>query len=105
MGICDTILVLLKDTLIPKAKGGESKVFYQKMMADYYRYIAEFRDGEKGCRSRECSQGLRRRSSSCREGPCRHPPYPSGSCLELLCLPVRSLATARRSMQDGSNRL
>jgi len=44
--ICDTILNLLKDKLIPKAEGGESKVFYQKMMADYYRYIAEFRDGD-----------------------------------------------------------
>jgi 14-3-3 protein epsilon len=44
--ICDTILSLLKDKLIPKADGGESKVFYQKMMADYYRYIAEFRDGD-----------------------------------------------------------
>merc|ERR1712014_114341 len=45
-GICDTILNLLKDNLIPKADGGESKVFYQKMMADYYRYIAEFTDGD-----------------------------------------------------------
>merc|ERR1712171_19399 len=26
---------------------GESKVFYQKMKADYYRYIAEFTDGDK----------------------------------------------------------
>merc|ERR1711971_862020 len=25
----------------------ESKVFYQKMKADYYRYIAEFTDGDK----------------------------------------------------------
>jgi len=46
-GICDTILGLLDGTLIPKASGGESKVFYQKMKADYYRYIAEFRDGDK----------------------------------------------------------
>jgi 14-3-3 protein epsilon len=43
--ICDTILGLLDSTLIAKAGNGESKVFYQKMMADYYRYIAEFRDG------------------------------------------------------------
>jgi len=43
--ICNTILSLLDGTLIPKASGGESKVFYQKMKADYYRYIAEFRDG------------------------------------------------------------
>ncbi|CAE8659190.1 unnamed protein product [Polarella glacialis] len=45
--ICDTILQLLESNLIPKASGGESKVFYQKMMADYYRYIAEFTDGDK----------------------------------------------------------
>merc|ERR1711967_74366 len=45
--ICDTILGLLDANLIPKASNGESKVFYQKMKADYYRYIAEFTDGEK----------------------------------------------------------
>merc|ERR1711870_163972 len=44
--ICDTILGLLDGTLIGKASTGESKVFYQKMKADYYRYIAEFRDGD-----------------------------------------------------------
>merc|ERR1712066_460962 len=42
-----TILGLLSANLIPKAGNGESKVFYQKMMADYYRYIAEFTDGDK----------------------------------------------------------
>merc|ERR1740123_267468 len=40
--ICKTILKLLDDTLIPKSANGESKVFYQKMKADYYRYIAEY---------------------------------------------------------------
>merc|ERR1719433_2462406 len=40
--ICDTILGLLDANLINKASTGESKVFYQKMKADYYRYIAEF---------------------------------------------------------------
>jgi len=52
-GICDTILSLLDGTLIPKASGGESKVFYQKMKADYYRYIAEFRDGDKKAQAAE----------------------------------------------------
>merc|ERR1711971_789066 len=45
--ICDTILGLLDNNLIAKATTGESKVFYQKMKADYYRYIAEFSDGVK----------------------------------------------------------
>merc|ERR1712110_1239018 len=44
--ICNTILSLLDGNLIPKASTGESKVFYQKMKADYYRYIAEFTDGD-----------------------------------------------------------
>merc|ERR1712151_945986 len=37
---------LLDNNLISKASNGESKVFYQKMKADYYRYIAEFSDGD-----------------------------------------------------------
>merc|ERR1739836_29921 len=45
--ICDTILGLLDGNLIGTASSGESKVFYQKMKADYYRYIAEFSDGPK----------------------------------------------------------
>merc|ERR1719440_1003996 len=46
-GICDTILGLLDKSLIPVAKDAESKVFYHKMKGDYYRYIAEFTDGDK----------------------------------------------------------
>merc|ERR1712085_172529 len=45
--ICDAILNLLDKNLIAKATQDESKVFYQKMKADYWRYIAEFSDGDK----------------------------------------------------------
>merc|ERR1711970_749043 len=45
--ICDKILNLLTGKLIPKASTGESQVFYHKMKADYYRYIAEFTSGNK----------------------------------------------------------
>jgi 14-3-3 protein epsilon len=47
--ICNTILGLLDSNLIPScaADQSESKVFYQKMKADYYRYIAEFTEGGK----------------------------------------------------------
>merc|ERR1711904_39607 len=45
--ICDTILALLTDSLIPAAKEAEGKVFYHKMKGDYYRYIAGFTEGDK----------------------------------------------------------
>merc|ERR1712184_191725 len=51
--ICDTILGLLDSNLIPKASNGESKVFYQKMKADYYRYIAEFSNGDAKSKAAE----------------------------------------------------
>merc|ERR1712084_16575 len=44
--ICETILALLDGPLLKKASGGESTVFYQKMKADYFRYIAEFTEGD-----------------------------------------------------------
>jgi len=44
--ICDTIIDLLGKNLIPKASSAESKVFYHKMKGDYYRYIAEFTEGD-----------------------------------------------------------
>merc|ERR1712232_330162 len=51
--ICDTILGLLDGNLITKATTGESKVFYQKMKADYCRYIAEFSDGDAKSKAAE----------------------------------------------------
>merc|ERR1712070_105476 len=46
--VCDDILQLLtaSPNLIATATDNESKVFYQKMAADYYRYLAEFSEGE-----------------------------------------------------------
>merc|ERR1712060_8656 len=54
--ICDTILTLLDANLITKASTGESKVFYQKMKADYYRYIAEFSDGDAKAKAAESAR-------------------------------------------------
>ena len=44
--ICEDILKVLDDHLIPHATTGESKVFYYKMKGDYYRYLAEFATGD-----------------------------------------------------------
>jgi len=46
--ICEDILNLLEGKLISKAEGAEAKVFYLKMKADYYRYLAEFATEQKG---------------------------------------------------------
>lgn len=47
--ICNNILSLLDEHLIESAKSSESKVFYNKMKGDYFRYISEFtgEDGKK----------------------------------------------------------
>ncbi|KAF3906372.1 hypothetical protein ABW20_dc0104428 [Dactylellina cionopaga] len=46
-GVCQDVLNVLDENLIPKAESGESKVFYHKMKGDYHRYLAEFAAGDK----------------------------------------------------------
>mmetsp|Transcript_8557 Transcript_8557/g.20305 ORF Transcript_8557/g.20305 Transcript_8557/m.20305 type:complete len:153 (-) Transcript_8557:108-566(-) len=43
--ICMDILTLLDNSLIKSDLPAEPAVFYQKMKADYYRYLAEFANG------------------------------------------------------------
>ncbi|KAJ5585271.1 14-3-3 protein [Penicillium hispanicum] len=45
--VCQDVLDVLDEALIPKAETGESKVFYYKMKGDYHRYLAEFASGNK----------------------------------------------------------
>lgn len=42
--LCQTILALLTDKLIPGATTAEAKVSYYKAQGDYYRYMAEIND-------------------------------------------------------------
>ena len=43
--ICEDVLNLIDDTLIPGTSGMEPKIFYLKMKGDYFRYLAEFYKG------------------------------------------------------------
>ncbi|XP_042492005.1 14-3-3-like protein D [Macadamia integrifolia] len=43
--ICNDILSVIDEHLLPSSSTGESTVFYYKMKGDYYRYVAEFKTG------------------------------------------------------------
>jgi len=45
--ICNDVLRLLDNPIIPNSKNPEAKVFYYKMKGDYYRYLGEFLSAEK----------------------------------------------------------
>lgn len=45
--LCEKIIKNIDDNLLSKASDEESKVFYHKMKADYYRYIAENIEAER----------------------------------------------------------
>jgi len=65
--ICDTILKVLDDNLIKSASTGESKVFYYKMKADYWRYIAEFTADQKKKDASENARGAYQEASNAAE--------------------------------------
>ncbi|XAR49549.1 hypothetical protein NMG60_11032790 [Bertholletia excelsa] len=43
--ICNDIMTVIDEHLIPSSAVGESTVFFYKMKGDYYRYLAEFKSG------------------------------------------------------------
>jgi len=107
--ICDTILGLLDGTLIGKASGGESKVFYQKMKADYYRYIAEFSAGDAKTKAAKSAEDAYADAEKVAEKdlPVTHP-IRLGLALnysvflyEVLSKPDEACAMARKAFEDA----
>ncbi|KAL0002108.1 hypothetical protein SO802_015889 [Lithocarpus litseifolius] len=47
LAICNDIMTVIDEHLLPSASEVESTVFYYKMKGDYYRYLAEFRTGDE----------------------------------------------------------
>ncbi|KAF7836650.1 14-3-3-like protein D [Senna tora] len=45
--ICNDIMIILDEHLIPSTNFAESTVFYYKMKGDYFRYLAEFKAGDE----------------------------------------------------------
>ena len=44
--VCDGILALMDENMIPSASAGEPKVFYYEIKGDYYRSLAECATGD-----------------------------------------------------------
>mmetsp|Transcript_9752 Transcript_9752/g.12671 ORF Transcript_9752/g.12671 Transcript_9752/m.12671 type:complete len:249 (+) Transcript_9752:273-1019(+) len=45
VNICNDILGIIEESLIPNSTSEEAKVFYYKMKGDYHRYLSEFQQG------------------------------------------------------------
>lgn len=54
--ICNEILGIIDESLIPNSTSEEAKVFYYKMKGDYHRYLSEFQIG--GIRKSSASSAL-----------------------------------------------
>ena len=72
--ICTDILQLLDNNLISDSLSPEPKVFYFKMKADYYRYLAEFaQTAEKNEHSENAEAAYKAATSKATELPPTHP--------------------------------
>jgi len=107
--ICGTILELLNGNLLAKASSDESKVFYHKMKADYYRYIAEFKtDSSKKNAAENARQAYEEASSVASSGLAVTHPIRLGLALnysvfqyEVLGNPEEACKMARTAFEDA----
>lgn len=70
--ICNEVIKLLDNNLIKNAKAAESKVFYQKMKGDYYRYLAEVSSDKREVMENS-KQAYQAASDDAKELPSTHP--------------------------------
>jgi len=107
--ICDTILNLLDENLVPKSTSGESKVFFLKMQADYFRYIAEFTKDHEKDKAAESARAAYQAANDCaaKDLTVTHP-IRLGLALnysvflyEVLSKPEDACAMARKAFEDA----
>ena len=59
--VCDGILTLMDESLIPSASTGQPKAFYYEMKDNYHRFLAEFAASDpKSKISQDAADGRRR---------------------------------------------
>jgi len=72
--ICNDILELLESRLIQSAEAAEPTVFYRKMQADYFRYLAEFAgEGPKQTFAQSAKKAYEEASTSATDLNSTHP--------------------------------
>ncbi|KAG2717533.1 hypothetical protein I3843_03G182000 [Carya illinoinensis] len=73
--ICNDIMTVVDEHIIPSAAAGESTVFYHKMKGDYYRYLAEFKTGNEKKEAADHSMKAYETATTAAEGdlPPTHP--------------------------------
>ncbi|XXG61522.1 hypothetical protein AAC387_Pa05g0114 [Persea americana] len=66
--ICNDIMQVIDEHLVPSSTAGESTVFYYKMKGDYYRYLAEFKAGHEKKEAADQSLKAYEKASTTAEG-------------------------------------
>jgi len=107
--ICGTMLELVNGNLLGKASSDESKVFYHKMKADYYRYIAEIKtDDQKKAAAENARKAYEEASSVASSGLAVTHPIRLGLALnysvfqyEVLGNPEEACKMARTAFEDA----
>merc|ERR1740130_2612069 len=71
--ICEDILALLSSSLVKFAAQPEAKVFYLKMKADYYRYLAEFTGNKESSSAKEAATAYKEATAEAHKLAPTHP--------------------------------
>lgn len=113
--ICEKILNLLKEVLLPNTRGngdqgdGEAKVFYYKMKGDYHRYIAEYKvDAKKAGASNDAKEAYQMAMDEAEKSLLVTHPIRLGLALnfsvfyyEVLNAPEDACKMARKAFEDA----
>ncbi|CAE7372799.1 unnamed protein product [Symbiodinium natans] len=104
---CEEVLHMLEMDLLPHATHPETRVFYLKMRADYYRYIAEFHPENQECREK-ANWASQEAFAACQEGLLPTHPIRLGMALsqaafhyDILGQPSLAVQMAKKAFDDA----